>query len=411
MRRFETSDTVFTTWFSKWNANTYRRTAPFREKPCACCAGSTGGAPVLVSDHLLVGLTGECCDAVFEWDGSQLTVDIPEESLLFVSTDEDESARWAQYHNALGITFRDAPFGLLPEYCTWVEQKWCSADDSSKTIQSALNESMLSSYLDTIQAAGWKPGRFTIGEGWCPRTGEGGYGDWTPRSDLDLAALAAKIKSAGHIPGLWMSPVMITKDSKAALENPDLVGTPVQMEGECDWNRCFYIPPSDASQDLINNLFGRAFDWGFRKFKLDLFYGPKPDMRKILEQCRIAADALPEKVELEGHIPDPFCAQYMDVIRINDLLVSAQHSGWRDVCNGHLYVCRNSTPGMVLNLDHIGGNFTDVDEKNFIEHLDLLKTHFDVGYPCLSLLPQHVGPAAERAVTEVLSLTPVGRVQ
>lgn len=399
---FKTSDTVFTTWFSEWNANTYRRTDPFSEKPCACYAGSTAGAPVLVCDNLLVGLTEECCDAVFEWDGAQLIVEVPE-SLLFVSTAVDELERWMQYQNALGLEFRDAPFGLLPEYCTWVEQNWLSSNNAAQTVQAALSEPMLNSYLDTIRSSGWKPGRFTIDEGWCSRAGEGGFGDWIPRSDLNMASLAEKIKSAGHVPGLWMAPALIAGDSKAALQNPALVGSPVQMNGECDWNRYFYIAASDASQALITDLFRRAFDWGFRKFKLDIFYGPKPDMRKISEQCRIAADALPEKVELEGHIPDPFCAQHMDVIRINDLLVSERHPGWRDVCEGHLAVCRNSAPGMILNLDHIGGNCTDVDEENFIEHLNMLKPHFDVGYPCLSLLPQHIGDKAVRAVSEVLS--------
>lgn len=399
-RVFRTEKSVFTAWFCEWNSNTYRRTAPFCEKPCACYAGSTAGAPVMVCDNLLVGLTDECCDAVFEWDGAKLIVDAPE-SLLFVSTAADESERWAQYQNALGLSFREAPFGLLPEYCTWVEQNWLFDNQAARTVQSALSESLLDSYLETIITSGWKPGRFTIDEGWCPRAGGGGFGDWIPRPDLNMSALAEKIESAGHIPGLWMAPALIAKDSLAAMQNPGMVGRPVQMKGECDWNQYFYITPSDASQTLIHDLFRRAFDWGFRKFKLDIFYGPKPDMRKISEQCRIAADALPEPVELEGHIPDPFCAQHMDVIRINDLLVSDQHPGWRDVCQGHLTVCRNSAPGMILNLDHIGGNCTDVDEENFIEHLNMLKPHFDVGYPCLSLLPYHIGLSAERAVSQL----------
>jgi hypothetical protein len=258
---------------------------------------------------------------------------------------------------------------------------------------------MICEYLKTIRRMGWKSGRFTIDEGWCMRDGEGGFGDWIPRADLDMPALAKQIRMNGHVPGIWMSPVLIDSQSRAARENPGLVGSPVEMRGECDWLKYYYVNPSDASQELIDSLFQKAFDWGYRKFKLDVFYGPKPVMYELARQCRQAADRLPEPIELEGHIPDPFCAQYMDVVRINDLMISEQYPGWRSVFDGHLTVCRNSLPGMVLNLDHIGGNCTNMGEAEYIEHLNLLKENSDIGYPTLGLLPQHVSPLAVKSVT------------
>lgn len=400
-KTFKTSDTVFTTWYSEWNANTYVRTVPFCEAPCAFNAGSTAGAPVLVSDNLLVGLIRECSEALFQWDGSVLTVEAPD-SALFVSFATDEQECWAQYHEVLGLKFRDAPFGLLPEYCTWVEQNRIFHNDGLETVQDALTGTMIFNYLDTVRKAEWKLGRFTIDEGWCPRAGKGGFGDWVPREDLFMELLAEKIQSAGHIPGLWMAPALIDKESDAALRNPELIGSPVQMGGECDWSRYFYLNPGQASQELIFDLFQRAFSWGFRKFKLDIFYGPKPVMFELSKQCRIAADELPEPVELEGHIPDPFCAQYMDVIRLNDILISTQHPDWREVYQGHLYVCSRSAPGVVLNLDHIGGNCVNVDEGRFVEHVNLMKPYLTTGYPSLSILPQHIGEGAVQAVTSLL---------
>jgi hypothetical protein len=121
-RVIETGSTVFTAWFSEWNVNTYIRREPFLEQPCLGNTGSTAGAPVVVGKGFLAGLL-RTCDAVFSWDGSRLTINAPE-SALFISTAADESQRWADYHQALGIRFRKAPFGLMPEYCTWVEQIW-----------------------------------------------------------------------------------------------------------------------------------------------------------------------------------------------------------------------------------------------------------------------------------------------
>jgi len=394
----KTGETIFTAWHSEWNRNTYVRREPFCEQPCLMNAGSTAGAPVVFGDGFLAGLINQC-DAVFEWDGSKLTVTAPD-GILFVSTAADGVQRWAEYHQALGIKFRKAPFGLLPEYCTWVEQAWQAAGGGFSKILSALTPELINSYLNAVKRAGWSAGRFTVDAGWSPFGGPGGFGDWIPRASMNMPAIAEQILSHGHIPGLWLAPALIACDSLAAQQNSKLIGIPVQMNGECEWTKYSYLAPSEDSQALINSLFRRVFDWGFRKFKLDIFYGPKPVMHELSRQCRVAADLLPEPVELEGHIPDPFCARYMDVIRLNDLMISKKHLYWREVYEGHLYVCRHSALGMVLNLDHVGGNCADVNEAEFIEHLEMLQQNATIGYPCLSLLPQHAGFRAVERVTE-----------
>lgn len=393
-------ESVFTPYYSRWNANTYIRKQAFCEKPCVGNAGSTAGAPVVLGSGFLAGFTKESA-GTFEWDGSQLKCEAPQD-VLFISDAENDVKQWTDYHRALGIKFRKAPFGLLPEYCTWVEQAWLSRTKEFHDVMGSLTSELIFSYLDTISQMKWTPGRFTIDCGWSPVDGEGGFGDWTPRADLDMSALASTIRAAGHVPGLWMAPALIDIGSLAAKKNPELIGSAVQMDGECIWTKFFYLAPSKASQELINELFQQAFDWGFRKFKLDIFYGPKPVMYEISRQCRKAADRLSEPVELEGHIADPFCAQYMDVIRINDLLISKRNPRWREVFDGHLYVCRNSAPGMVLNLDHVGGNCIDVTEAEFLEHVQCLQSNFNVGYPVLSLLPHHISPAAVAATSQML---------
>ncbi len=398
---FKTTGAILTPYHDVWNQNAYVRRDPFCEQPWQMRANSTSGAPVVVGDDFLVGLLREC-DAVFAWDGAELTVEAPDDA-LFVSEDSDEAQRWADYHQSLGIRLRSALFGLMPEYCTWVEQIGVAPKGGGiQNALDALTPALIESYLETVKQAGWPAGRFTVDAGWSPFGGPGGFGDWLPKIGFDMPALADQIRSYGHVPGLWLGPALIARDSLAAIQDPDLVGMPVEMDGECDWTKYYYLNPSERSQELLNELFQRVFDWGFRKFKLDIFYGPKPLMRDLSKQCRVAADRLQEPVELEGHIPDPFCAQYMNVIRINDLMISKAHPGWRKVLEGHLNVCRNSAPGMVLNLDHVGGNCADVDEDLFVEHLHALEEQFDVGYPAVSFLPQHISQGAVNAVTESL---------
>ena len=336
--RIKTGPSVFCSYYTEWNKDTYPRIEPFSERPFSMPSGSTGGAPVVMGDGFLAGLVQQC-DALFEWDGALLTVNAPENT-LFVSTVEDEVQRWREYHQALGFQFGQAPFGKLPEYCTWVEQSWLANDKTFNDVLSTLSSELIGSYLDTIEKKQWPAGRFTVDAGWSPFEGDGGLGDWEPRPDMDMPLIAQQIRARGHIPGIWLAPALLDRNSCAAKRNPELVGEPVQMNGECEWTKYYYLAPSGASQELINNLFRRVFDWGFRKFKLDIFYGPKPAMYELSRQCRVAADLLPEPVELEGHVPDPFCARYMDVIRLNDLMISRRHPGWRSVYEGHLAVCR-----------------------------------------------------------------------
>lgn len=396
----KTGSSVFCAYYTEWNRNTYTRTEPFCERPFAMPAGSTGGAPVVCGESFLAGLLREC-DAVFEWNGSELKIQAPE-GAVFVSSAETAGERWAQYHEKLNIGLRRPVFGRLPEYCTWVEQIRICPTGRADDAMEVLTEDLIGQYLYTIKKDDLPPGRFTIDAGWSPVEGPGGFGDWVPRDEMRMKQLAEYIASEGHVPGLWMAPSLIHAQSERAGKFPELLGPAVDMGGECLWSRFRYTRPCARSQEMICDLFEKAFEWGFRKFKLDVFYGSKTDMRLISEQCRKAAGNLPEPVELEGHIPDPFCAQYMDVIRINDLLISEKHSDWRNVFNAHLNVCQLSAPGMMLNLDHIGGNSTAVSEELFIQHLHEVMTHRDDGYPCISLLPNSVGNQAVQVLQHAL---------
>lgn len=392
---------IETPYFNEWNRDVYRRRERFNENPMEILSSSTSGACVVLGGGNFAGLL-QPVPARFVWDGLTLSIDAPEAALFYVEASASEA--WKQYHVQLGLLPAPvAPHGHCPEYCTWVEQGWEAAQRGLPGPSAALESDFVRRYLDRVTRDHWPRGRFTIDEGWCPRYGEGGFGDWTPKVGLDMAALAAEIASAGHVPGLWLAPALLCPRSRRAQAQPELVGEPFSMTAESGWAGFAFLKPGDAARDYLAVTFRRAWDWGFRKLKLDLFYGPKWLMIELHQLCWEAAQRLPGPMELEGHVPDPFAARWVHVIRLNDVLIDAAHPDWRDVAEAHDRVCRESAPHHLLNLDHLGGNKPAVTELQWLEHAEMQQEQLFRGYPVISLLPEHVGARAVEATDRLLA--------
>lgn len=162
--------------------------------------------------------------------------------------------------------------------------------------------------------------------------------------------------------------------------------------------------PHQLRQPGLNLLWSALpwWNWGFRKMKLDIFYGSRTDTLALARQCREAAAKLPGVVELEGHVPEPSIAQYFDVIRLNDVHISRDHPAWRSVVAGHYEVCAKSAPQHMLCLDHIGGNHAAVGPEDFAEHARIMGGQLDRGYPVVGLLPMSQGESVTEAVAALL---------
>lgn len=390
---------MLTPYFNHWNTDAYARTTPFDEFPWQVPAGSTSGAAVAITAQTFIGLTQTDPTARLSWDGKNLQVEAEAEA-IFTAPTADLPAAWRRFHQRLALPVRSAPWGRRPEYCTWGEQ--LARRRSGELPGEIMSSRLVDELLASIDRLGWPRGRFTVDEGWAPRHGSGGYGTWTPCEGFDPKAVAARITAAGHVPGLWLAPALICPESSAAVVNPALLGAPVDMPGETPWNRFHYLRPSPASASLLRNLFSRVWSWGFRKVKLDILYGPRADMLALARQCREAADTLPGAMELEGHVPDPHVAACFDVVRINDVLISARHPSWRSVVNAHFEICATSAPDHLLCLDHIGGNDPDITPAEFLEHCELMRGQLPRGYPVVGLWPTRLGEAAAETVGALL---------
>jgi alpha-galactosidase len=124
-----------------------------------------------------------------------------------------------------------------------------------------------------------KPVVFQIDDGW-----EMAVGDWeinTKRFPRGLAPVAAKIEEAGYIPGLWLAPFLITRQSRIFSEKPEWVLReeprlkPLAAGFNPRWDNQYYCLDisRDDVLDYLKSLIDRVIDeWGFRYLKLDFLY-------------------------------------------------------------------------------------------------------------------------------------------
>ena len=123
-----------------------------------------------------------------------------------------------------------------------------------------------------------KPTVFQIDDGW-----ERSIGDWRSSEEKfpgGMAALASSIEAAGLVPGLWVAPLIVEKDSAAALEHPEWLlrddrGRPVVAGWNNQWSGDFHawdLSVPEASS-WLESLFDRIVEeWGYRYLKLDFLY-------------------------------------------------------------------------------------------------------------------------------------------
>ncbi|MFP3043893.1 alpha-galactosidase [Treponema primitia] len=124
-----------------------------------------------------------------------------------------------------------------------------------------------------------KPVVFQIDDGW-----EKAVGEWeinAERFPHGLAPIAEQIEEAGYIPGLWLAPFLVTRQSRIFLEKPEWVlrdgarHKPVVAGFNHLWDNQYYCLDisRDDVLDYLKALIDRAMDeWGFRYLKLDFLY-------------------------------------------------------------------------------------------------------------------------------------------
>lgn len=402
---FKVTPPLYLPFYNRWGENAYFKYEPFDIDPFKLNAVSTSGSPVVLTPNGFFGFMNES-GGRFSYDGmGNLTVYGVEGQKLYYSEECSPFAEWKQYSDEVLKGFPTKPredFWSDIEYCTWVEQKKEAVLKGNKSMHSQLCEGLVYDYMDRVEKMGLPKGKLTIDDGWYVRNDAEGsvlYGEWEIDTVKfpDLERLVRDIKARGFIPGLWFAPFTFTPNCRLAKEHPEVIGGVYSQNNELGFS-WLYIKPSEVLREYYTGIFTRYIAMGFQKFKLDIAYGPKQDMKMLLKMMYEIIKGIDPAVEVECHIPDIFVSRYCDTVRMND--VNFDEKGlWRGTALEHYKVCRNSAPDLILNLDHLGTNTPIPNEKDYLEHTKMILA-LDGGYPCVSLLPDLFG---ENAVSEFVT--------
>ncbi len=377
--------------------NAYYTYAPFDHDPFKIWALSTSGSPVILAAQSFFGFMDDQKGGRFAYDGcGKLTVTVPEGQSLYYEETCAPYKAWQSYSaliRAAQEPHEDQPFWSNLEYCTWVDQK---AEGLATGIgdHGALTEEFVYKYMARVKALGLPTGKLTIDDGWDLRYPKGVkvVGNWQidRQKFPHMEQLVKDMKKEGFIPGLWFCPFNITPNSDLAQKYPALLGSNWNPSvKEVNPDSLMFIRPVPALMGVLEDYYRSVFSpyiaMGFQKFKLDMSYAAKDEMKTLLALIYRIIKELDPTVEVEAHVPDIFLSRYCDTVRLNDVDLDAAGK-WREVTYEHYKVCKFSAFDRILNFDHIGANTPDPDPVAFMQHTDLLFS-LSGGYPCISFLP------------------------
>lgn len=132
-----------------------------------------------------------------------------------------------------------------------------------------MTEEQLDEELNIIRTRQIPLDVYQIDDGW-----QKDYADWMPNNKWPsgMKQAADRIKAAGMIPGIWVTPFLCGDKSAASLPGSwllrDSAGTPLTMKiGQIPF---FILDPSNPeTADFIRDFLLRIKSWGYRFFKID----------------------------------------------------------------------------------------------------------------------------------------------
>ncbi len=192
-------------------------------------------------------------------DGTSYSRSIPTYTWLIARGTEDEV--FSKYVNLLETKFGKGRFEQAPRvWCSWY------------SLYGWVNERLILEALKDFDDMPFDV--FQIDDGW-----QLAHGDWEANKKFPsgMKAIAGKISATGRIPGIWLSPFMVSPHSQVVKDHPgwllrDEKGDPVQ--GGITWSGSEYGLDAGHPEvlDWIAQLIRKVRGWGYDYLKLDFLY-------------------------------------------------------------------------------------------------------------------------------------------
>ena len=94
----QTGAKLFLPFYNLWNSNVYYQEQPFEFRPTFIRSNSTSGSPVIMGHDFLIGCLNPHADAVFKYDGTNLTCH-PGEKQEFFYSEGNPREIWQEYND------------------------------------------------------------------------------------------------------------------------------------------------------------------------------------------------------------------------------------------------------------------------------------------------------------------------
>lgn len=136
---------------------------------------------------------------------------------------------------------------------------------------------------------------FQIDDGYCK------VGDWLEvdqgKFPRGLAPLAAEIREAGFMPGLWVAPYLCEKESRLFRERPEWLlrdekGEPVPTGPQWSGGYALDTRNTEVRSYVLDVLRTMTRDWGFGLLKVDFLYAACMQTHDGLNHGQLMADAI-----------------------------------------------------------------------------------------------------------------------
>lgn len=155
---------------------------------------------------------------------------------------------------------------------------WCSW----YSLYTEIHEKQLIKILGDLGMQDWPVEVFQIDDGW-----QKGIGDWEPNAQFSsgMEEMAAWIKAADRIPGLWLAPLLAVPSSTLYRDHPDwLLHDPKGklISAGFNWGEPLYALDTTHPEALawLATLMKKIRGWGYFYTKLDFLYaGALPGKR------------------------------------------------------------------------------------------------------------------------------------